>query len=407
MRKELVKKIPLSISESLKIKKKIGKEVSVAIAEAVAQCKVDVISAYPITPQTHIVEHLAELVNNGELEAEYIPVESEHAAMSACIGASATSARTFTSTSSQGLLLMYENLFIASALRLPIVMVIVNRSISAPINIWNDHSDVMTMRDSGWITTFAENGQEAVDLIYHAYRVAEKALLPVAVNIDGFTLSHVIEPIELLDQELVDKYVPPLRMKYKLDPKNPITMGAIGVPEIYTEAKKAQDEALNASYRIIVNAWKEFEKLTGRRYQPVETYQMEDAEVALLIMGSLAETAMNAVDFLRKKGKKAGLIRFRLWRPFPLKDFLRAIGKIRALGVIDRAVSHGSTGGPVGIEVRSALYQSNKRPKVVNFIAGLSGRDVTVDDFVELFEKTYEAINKKPKFSYEIYGVKE
>jgi pyruvate ferredoxin oxidoreductase alpha subunit len=387
--------------------KRLAKEVSIAIAEAVAQCKVDVISAYPITPQTHIVEHLADLVNNGELEAEYIPVESEHAAMSACIGASATGARTFTSTSAQGLLLMYENLFIASAFRLPIVMVIVNRSISAPISIWNDHSDVMTMRDSGWITTFAENGQEAVDLIYHAYRVAEKALLPVAVNIDGFTLSHVIEPIELLDQELVDKYVPPLRMKYKLDPKNPITMGAIGVPEIYTEAKKAQDEALNASYRIIVNAWKEFEKLTGRRYQPVETYQMEDAEVALLIMGSLAETAMNAVDLLRKKGKKAGLIRFRLWRPFPLKDFLRAIGKIKALGIVDRAVSHGATGGPVGIEVRSALYQSNKRPKVVNFIAGLSGRDVTVDDFVELFEKTYEAINKKPKFSYEIYGVKE
>jgi pyruvate ferredoxin oxidoreductase alpha subunit len=407
LKKELVKKIPLSISESLKVKKKIGKEVSIAIAEAVAQCKVDVISAYPITPQTHIVEHLADLVNNGELEAEYIPVESEHAAMSACIGASATSARTFTSTSSQGLLLMYENLFIASALRLPIVMVIVNRSISAPISIWNDHSDVMTMRDSGWITTFAENGQEAVDLIYHAYRVAEKALLPVAVNIDGFTLSHVIEPIELLDQELVDKYVPPLRMKYKLDPKNPITMGAIGVPEIYTEAKKAQDEALNASYRIIVNAWKEFEKLTGRRYQPVETYQMEDAEVALFIMGSLAETAMNAVDLLRKKGKKAGLIRFRLWRPFPLKDFLRAIGKIKALGIVDRAVSHGATGGPVGIEVRSALYQSNKRPKVINFIAGLGQRDVTVEDFIELFERTYEAISKKPKFSYEIYGVKE
>ncbi|MBO8143160.1 MAG: pyruvate ferredoxin oxidoreductase [Thermodesulfobacterium sp.] len=387
--------------------KVIAKEVSIAIAEAVAQCKVDVISAYPITPQTHIVEHLAELVNNGELDAEYMPVESEHAAMSACIGASATGARTFTSTAAQGLLLMYENLFIASAFRLPIVMVIANRSISAPISIWNDHSDVMTMRDSGWIQTFAENGQEAVDLIYHAYRVAEKALLPVALNIDGFTLSHVIEPIELLDQELVDKYIPPLRMKYKLDPKKPITMGAIGIPEIYTEAKKAQDEALKASYRIIVNAWKEFEKLTGRKYQPIESYKMEDAEVALIIMGSLAGTAMDAVDLLREKGKKVGLIKIRLWRPFPLRDFLKAIGKVRAIGVVDRAVSHGSTGGPVGIEVRSALYQSNKRPKVVNFIAGLSGRDVTVEDFVELFERTYDAISKKPRFSYEIYGVKE
>ena len=386
---------------------RIAKEVSIAIADAVAQCRVDVIAAYPITPQTHIVEHLSELVANGELDAEYITVESEHAAMSACIGASAAGARTFTSTAAQGLLLMYENLFIASAFRLPIVMVIANRSVSAPISIWNDHSDVMTMRDTGWIQTFAENGQEAVDLIYHAYKVAEKALLPVAVNIDGFTLSHVVEPVELLDQELVDKFIPPLRMKYKLDPRNPITMGAIGIPEIYTEAKKAVDEALKASYKIIVKAWKDFEKLTGRKYSPVEAYMMEDAEVCLIIMGSLAETAMNAVNKLRKKGKKVGLLRFRLWRPFPYKDFIKAIGKVKAIGVVDRAVSHCSTGGPVGIEVRSALYFSNKRPRVVNFVAGLSGRDVTVEDFEEMFEKTYEALSKKPKEFYEIYGVKE
>jgi pyruvate ferredoxin oxidoreductase alpha subunit len=386
---------------------RIAKEVSIAIADAVAQCRVDVIAAYPITPQTHIVEHLSELVANGELDAEYITVESEHAAMSACIGASAAGARTFTSTAAQGLLLMYENLFIASAFRLPIVMVIANRSVSAPISIWNDHSDVMTMRDTGWIQTFAENGQEAVDLIYHAYKVAEKALLPVAVNIDGFTLSHVVEPVELLDQELVDKFIPPLRMKYKLDPRNPITMGAIGIPEIYTEAKKAEDEALKASYKIIVKAWKDFEKLTGRKYSPVEAYMMEDAEVCLIIMGSLAETAMNAVNKLRKKGKKVGLLRFRLWRPFPYKDFIKAIGKVKAIGVVDRAVSHCSTGGPVGIEVRSALYFSNKRPRVVNFVAGLSGRDVTVEDFEEMFEKTYEALSKKPKEFYEIYGVKE
>ncbi|MGC9017971.1 MAG: transketolase C-terminal domain-containing protein [Caldimicrobium sp.] len=387
--------------------KRVAKEVSIAVADAVAQCRVDVISAYPITPQTHIVEHLAELVNNGELDAEYIPVESEHAALSACIGAAATGARTFTSTSAQGLLFMYENLFIASAFRLPIVMVIANRSISAPISIWNDHSDVMTIRDSGWIQTFAENGQEAVDLVYHAYKVAEKCLLPVAVNLDGFIVTHVVEPIEMPDQELVDKYLPPLKMKYKLDPKKPITMGAIGVPEIYTEAKKALDEALKASYKVIVQAWREFERLFGRKYQPVETYKMEDAEVGMIIMGSLAETAMNAVDEMRKKGKKVGLIRFRLWRPFPMQDFLKALGKVKALCVVDRAVSHCSTGGPVGIEVRSALYQSNKRPKVLNLIAGLSGRDVTVEDFMEMFEMTYESISKKPKFSYQIYGVKE
>lgn len=385
----------------------MAKEVSVAVAEAVASCDVEVIAAYPITPQTHIVERLAELVNNGELDAEYLPVESEHAAMSACIGAAATGARTFTSTSSQGLLLMYENLFIASALRLPIVMVVVNRSVSAPISIWNDHSDIMTMRDSGWIQTFAENGQQAVDLIYHAYKVAEKSLLPVAVNLDGFILSHVVEPVELLEKEQILKYLSPLKMKYKLDPENPITIGAIGVPEIYTEAKKAQDEALKASYQTIVKAWKDFEKLTGRKYQPVETYQMEDAEVGLVIMGSLAETAMNAVDYMRNRGKKVGVIRIRLWRPFPLRDFIKAVGKVKALCVVDRAVSHGATGGPVGIEVRSALYQSNKRPRIINFVAGLSGRDVTIEDFVEMFEKGFEAIKKKPEYPYEIYGVKE
>lgn len=387
--------------------KRVAKEVSIAVADAVAQCKVDVISAYPITPQTHIVEHLADLVNNGELDAEYIPVESEHAAMSACIGAAATGARTFTSTSSQGLLFMYEMLPIASALRLPIVMVVANRAISAPISIWNDHSDVMTMRDHGWIQTFAENGQEAVDLIYHAYRVAEKAMLPVAVNLDGFIVTHVVEPIEMLDQELVDRYIPPLKMKYKLDPKKPISMGAIGVPEIYTEAKKAQDEALKASYKIIVQAWRDFEKISGRRYNPVETYRMEDAEVALVIMGSLAETAMNAVDKLREQGKKVGLVRIRLWRPFPTQDFLKALGKVRAICVFDRAVSHGASGGPVGIEVRSVLYQSNKRPKVLNIIGGLGGRDVTVEDFEEIFDRTFGFIKAKPRFAYEIYGAKE
>ncbi|BAU22418.1 2-ketoisovalerate ferredoxin oxidoreductase subunit alpha [Caldimicrobium thiodismutans] len=387
--------------------KRVAKEVSIAVADAVAQCKVDVVSAYPITPQTHIVEHLADLVNNGELDAEYIPVESEHAAMSACIGAAATGARTFTSTAAQGLLFMYEMLPIASAFRLPIVMVIANRAISAPISIWNDHGDVMTMRDLGWIQTFAENGQEAVDLVYHAYRVAEKAMLPVAVNLDGFIVTHVVEPVELLDQELVDKYIPPLKMKHKLDPKKPITIGAIGVPEIYTEARKAQDEAFKASYKVVVKAWQEFEKISGRRYQPIETYKMEDAEVALVIMGSLAETAMNTVDALREKGKKVGLIRIRLWRPFPTQDFIKALGKVKAITVFDRALSHGATGGPVGIEVRSALYQSNKRPKVLNLIGALGGRDVTTEDFEELFDRTFSFIKAKPRFAYEIFGAKE
>ena len=389
--------------------KRIAKEVSIAIAEAVKQCRVDVIAAYPITPQTHIVEHLSELVANGELDAEYITVESEHSAISACLGSVATGARTFTSTSSQGLALMHEILFIAPALRLPVVMVVANRALSAPISIWNDHGDIMAERDIGWIQTFAENGQEAVDLVYHAFRVAEdrRVMFPAIVNIDGFTLSHMIEPIELPDQEQVDQYLPPFKPRYRLDPRKPISMGPVGIPEIYTEAKKAQDEAFKNAYRVIVKAWDEFEKIFGRRYRPVETYRMEDAEVALLIMGSLAETAMTAVDRLREAGKKVGLVRIRLWRPFPLRDFVRAVKGVRVLGVIDRALSPGATGGPVGVEVRSALYQVPGRPRVVNFVAGLGGRDVTVEDFEEMADKAFFYMKKKPKEPYEMIGVKE
>ena len=389
--------------------KRIAKEVSIAIAEAVKQCRVDVIAAYPITPQTHIVEHLSELVANGELDAEYVTVESEHSAISACLGAVAAGARTFTSTSAQGLALMHEILFITSAMRLPVVMVVANRALSAPISIWNDHGDIMAERDIGWIQTFAENGQEAVDLLYHAFRVAEdrRVMFPAIVNIDGFNLSHMIEPIKLPDQELVDKYIPPFKPKYKLDPRKPISMGPVGIPEIYMEAKKAQDEAFKNAYKVIIKAWQEFEEIFGRRYQPVESYRMEDAEVALLIMGSLAETAMTAVDKMREAGKKVGLLRFRLWRPFPLRDFLKAVKGVKLLAVIDRAISIGATGGPVGTEVRSALYQVTGRPRIVNFIAGLGGRDVTVEDFEEMADKAYFYLKKKPKEPYEMIGVKE
>jgi len=304
---------------------------------------------------------------------------------------------------------MHEILFITSAMRLPVVMVVANRALSAPISIWNDHGDIMAERDIGWIQTFAENGQEAVDLLYHAFRVAEdrRVMFPAIVNIDGFNLSHMIEPIELPDQELVDKYIPPFKPKYKLDPRKPISMGPVGIPEIYMEAKKAQDEAFKNAYKVIIKAWQEFEEIFGRRYQPVESYRMEDAEVALLIMGSLAETAMTAVDKMREAGKKVGLLRFRLWRPFPLRDFLKAVKGVKLLAVIDRAISIGATGGPVGTEVRSALYQVTGRPRIVNFIAGLGGRDVTVEDFEEMADKAYFYLKKKPKEPYEMIGVKE
>ena len=389
--------------------KRVAKEVSIAIADAVKLARAEVIAAYPITPQTHIVEHLSELVANGELDAEYITVESEHSAMSAALGAVATGARTFTSTSSQGLALMHEILFIAPALRLPVVMVVANRALSAPISIWNDHSDIMAQRDIGWIQMWAENGQEAVDMVIQAFRIAEdrNVMFPTIVNIDGFTLSHVIEPIELPDQEEVDAFLPAFKPKYKLDPRKPLTMGPVGVPEIYFEAKRAQDEAFKNSRRVINRVWKDWAGRFGRQYNAVETYRLEEAEVAILIMGSMAETAMTAVDKMREEGKKVGLIRLRLWRPFPVQDFRRAISGIPVLAVVDRALTIGGVGGPVGTEVRAALYAAARRPRVVNFIAGLGGRDITVEDFEEMADRAAQYRKKRPKEAYEYIGVRE
>ncbi len=389
--------------------KRVGVEVSIAIAEAVKLAKAEVIPAYPITPQTHIVEHLSEIVANGHLDAEFIPVESEHAAMSACCGSSAAGARTFTSSSSQGLSLMSEVLYIPPAMRLPIVNVVANRAMSAPISIWNDHQDIMVQRDIGWIQTFAENGQEAVDLVLHAFRVAEdrKVSLPIIVNIDGFTLSHVIEPIELPDQEEVDDYIPAFKPRYKLDPRKPITMGPVGIPEVYTEAKVAQDNIIKNSKKVILKAWKEFAEKFGRQYNPVETYRSEDAEMILVTMGSISETAMTAVDKMRDAGKSVGLVRIRLWRPFPGPEFRKAAGKAKVLAVIDRCLPPGALCGPVGAELRSLFYKIPGSPKIFSFVAGLGGRDVTVARFEEIVEKASAYAKKRPKELYEVIGVRE
>lgn len=367
--------------------KRIGIEVSLAVSEAAKLANVDVISAYPITPQTHIVEHLSELVADGHLDAEFIPVESEHSAMSACIGASAAGARTFTSTCAQGLALMLEICYIAAALRLPIVMAMANRSLSGPISIWNDHGDLMMARDSGWIQIVAENGQEAFDLTIQAFKIAEdhRVLLPVIVNLDGFTLSHVIEPMEMLSQEEVDKYLPPYKPKMWLDLKNPITMGAVGIPDVYTEAKKAQDEALKGAKPVVIEAWNEFAKLFGRKYQPVETYKTEGADTLLVTMGSTSETAMTAVDAMRAAGRKVGIVRIRLYRPFPKEEFLAAIKGAKQLAVMDRALAmSGMETGPLATEIKSILYDQAQKPYVWNFIAGLAGRDITVENFTEM-----------------------
>ncbi len=389
--------------------KRVGMEVSIAIAEAAKLARSEVIPAYPITPQTHIVEHLSEIVANGELDAEFIPVESEHAAMSCCCGASAAGARVFTSSSAQGLSLMSEVLYIPSTMRLPMVMVVANRAMSAPISIWNDHQDIMIQRDIGWIQTFAENGQEAVDLTLHAFRVSEarSVSLPMIVNIDGFTLSHVIEPIELPDQEKVDEYLPPFKPRYKLDPRRPITMGPVGIPEIYTEAKVVLDRALKNSKKMVVKAWKEFAEIFGREYHPVESYRTEDAEVLLVTMGSISETAMTAVDAMRDRGEKVGLLRIRLWRPFPGPEFRKAVGKAKVLAVVDRCLPPGAVCGPVGAEIRSFFYKIPGAPKVFSFVAGLGGRDVTVSRFEEMVDKARAYAKKRPKELYEVIGVCE
>jgi pyruvate ferredoxin oxidoreductase alpha subunit len=389
--------------------KKIGMEVSIAAAEAVKQANVDVISAYPITPQTHVVEHLSELVANGELDAEFIPVESEHSALSVCLGSSAAGARSFTCTSSQGLALMSEITYIAAPLRLPIVMIISNRTLSAPLSIWNDHSDVMSIRDCGWIQIFTENGQEVYDHVFFAYRLAEdkEVLLPVIVNMDGFILSHVIEPIEMIEQEKIDRFLPPYQPLYRLHPDHPVTMGAFAMPAVFAETKKAQEVALQSSMPKILQTWKAFGDMTGRYYNPIETYRAEDAETLLVTMGSFGETASVAVDKMREEGRAVGLVKIRLWRPFPFDAFKKATLRAKQLVVIDRAVSIGGPGGPVASEVKAAIYGEDERPSVYNFVAGISGRDVTPSDYIKMVDKAEIEIEEGNKEGYEIYGVRE
>jgi len=386
------------------MKKRVGMEVSFAAAEAVKLCNVDVVAAYPITPQTHIVERLSEYVANGELDAEFVPVESEHSALSLCVGSQAAGARSFTCTSSQGLALMNEIVYITSSMRLPMVMMLVNRSLSGPLSIWNDHSDVMSIRDCGWIQLFVKNSQEVFDHAFIAYKIAEdhNVLLPVIINFDGFILSHMFESVELMEPDVVQQYLPPYEPKYALHPDRALTMGTYGMPAVFTEAKKAQDEALLASYPYILEAWKAWGDLSGRHYHPVEEFLTKDAETIFVTLGSFGETAGEAVKALREKGHKAGLLHLRLWRPFPFDAFCQAIQGARNLIVIDRAVSFGGPGGPVASEIRSALYNKEKRPGVYSMIAGLGGRDVTVRDYMQMFE----SVTAGKASAYEIFGVR-
>jgi pyruvate ferredoxin oxidoreductase alpha subunit len=389
----------------------VGLEGSFAVAEAVRMVNADVISAYPITPQTHIVERLAEMIADGELNAEFICVESEHSAMSACVGASAAGARVFTCSAGQGLELMHEVLYIPSSMRLPVVAVAANRALSGPLSVWCDHSDAMSLRDIGWIQMFAENNQQAFDLTVCAYKIAEDedVLFPTMVHIDGFYLSHVIEDMMLPDDEVVADFIPDYEYPFTLDPEKPVSMGCYGPPFIYPEAKKAQEVAFESTKRKIQETWKEFEDTFGRHYAPVETYKMEDANIALLTMGSISETAMLVVDELRSEGQDVGLVRLRLWRPFPFMELCDAVKDVELLVVLDRAISSGM-GGPVCSEVKSALYDKREDLKIMGFIAGIGGRDITIDEFKYMINRAAEtarAVERGESIATEMIGVRE
>jgi len=390
------------------MERRVAFESSFAIAEAVKMADIDVCAAYPITPQTHIVERVAQLVANGELDANYVPVDSEHSALSACLGSSAAGGRTFTATAGQGLELMHEVVYVASGMRLPIVMSVCNRALSAPLSIWGDHSDVMSVRDTGWIQIFAENAQQAFDLTLCAFHIAEDpaVLLPTMIHIDGFHLSHVIEPVLLPEQEKVTGFLPKYHHPFALDVNNPVAMGDFALPDLYTEAKVAHDMALRNSLKVILQVWQKFGEEFGREYSPVETYGAEDADILLLTMGSFSEVAMEAIDRLKRTGEKVGLVRLRLWRPFPFEQFRRTVGRAKLLIVLDRALSVGGP-GPVCSEVQAALYHLKEKPQVIGFIGGLGGRDISVESFQNMIHRGMGKANQGKLGEIEVFDVRE
>ena len=361
-----------------------------AVAYAMKQINPDVCAAYPITPSTQVVEDFSSYVADGAVTTELVTVESEHSAMSACIGAAAAGARVMTATSSQGLALMWEMLYIASGMRLPIVLCNVNRALSAPINIHCDHSDSMGARDSGWVQLYAETVQEAYDNMFMAVRIAEhqKVLLPIMTCLDGFITSHAIENISLLEDQEVRQFIGEYRPATSLlDTDHPVTMGAMTLPEVYMEFKHQQSEAMKRAKDAALEVMADFGKRFGREYGLFETYRLEDADTAIVILNSAAGTTKVAIDELRKQGRKVGLLRPRLFRPFPWREMADALKGKKAVAVLDRADSMNAFGGPVFNEVRSALYDLDNRPKMINRIYGLGGRDYKVKDAISVFDE--------------------
>lgn len=365
-------------------------EGSHAVAEIVKRCRPQVIAAYPITPQTHIVEALAQMVADCELDADYITVESEFSALSACLGASAAGSRVYSATTSQGLALMFEVCFNVAGLRQPIVMTIANRSLGAPLSIWNDQQDSISLRDSGWLQVYAEDNQEAVDLHMIAYRVCEDhdVLLPAFVCFDGYVLTHTYEPVSIPTQEEVDAYLPAFNPYQRLDASNPMSFGMYATPDYYMEFRYEIDRAQHRAKEVFAKAGREFAKQFDRDYSaPVEGYRLEDADTAIVAMGSICGTAKDAVDEMRDAGKTAGLLKIRMFRPFPAEEIRDALKGVSTVAVLDRNISLGSGGG-VGTEVKAAL--SGSGTAVYDYIVALGGRDIRKKDIAEIVDLAEE-----------------
>ena len=352
-----------------------------------------VVAAYPITPQTMIIEHLAEFLAAGQFDAEMMRVESEHSAMSAIIAAQATGVRTYTATSSQGLALMHEPLFVAPPLHLPIVMSVVNRTVAAPLGIWVEHNDTMPQRDTGWMQVYVEDAQEALDMVLQGYKIAEhpQVELPLMIGMDAFLVSHTIESVDLIRQEAADGFLPPYQPVHAyLDPARPLVVGPAAPPEYIQEVRWETDLRMKRAAEVLEEADRDFGRAFGRTYGgALETYRVDDADVALMTLGTVTSTAREIVDRLRAEGEDVGLIKLRFFRPFPAERLLEATATLKALGVYDRAVSYG-VGGPSYIEARNALYDTANIP-VLGFLAGLGGRDVTREDVELMFRKSLEA----------------
>ena len=371
-----------------------------AVATAMKQINPDVVAAFPITPSTEIPQYFSTFVSNGQVDTEFVAVESEHSAMSACIGAEAAGARAMTATSANGLSLMWEMIYIASSLRLPIVLSLVNRAVSGPLNIHNDHSDAMGVRDAGWVMLFSENNQEAYDNTIMAHRIAEHkdVLLPLMVCQDGFITSHSIENIELIEDDKVKEFVGEYHPEhYLLNKKEPIAVGPLDLQAYLFEHKFQQAEAMRNAKKVILEVSKDFEKMTGRHYSLFEEYNMEDAEIAIVCMNSTAGTTKFVVDKLRAQGIKAGLLKIRVYRPFPGEEVAKALEHVKAVAVLDKADSLNAIGGALFEDVVSSLYVNKKDVPVVNYVYGIGGRDTKSNDIEEVFNDLQKIVKDNGK----------